>query len=89
MYESFTCSQKSEIEVEIQSEFDAALVGIRQLPRGARLGVFAAFTYYQRLLKKIKRHTASDVKEQRIRVSDPRKVMLLGVSAFKSRVGAI
>ena len=89
LYESFTCTQKSEIEAEIQAEFDEALVGIRQLPKGARLGVFAAFTYYQRLLKKIRNHTAADVKETRIRVSDPRKVMLLGVSAVKSRMGAI
>jgi len=89
LYDSFTCSQKSEIESEIQQEFDDALIGIRQLPKGTRLGVFTAYTYYQRLLKKIKRHTAADVKETRIRVSDGRKVMLLGVSAVKSRIGTI
>jgi len=88
-YDSFTCAQKSDIEQEIQQEFDDALVGIRQLPKGARLGVFTAFTYYQRLLKKIKRYSAEDVKEQRIRVSDRRKVLLLGSSAVKYRIGSI
>lgn len=89
VYDSFSCQQKSEIESEIQQEFDEALKGIRQLPKGARLGVFTAYSYFQRLLKKIQGCTAEDVKETRIRVSDPKKVILLGYSAVKSRMGVI
>jgi len=82
-YESFTCEEKRDIEAEIQEEFDEALVGIEQLPKGARLGVYLAFQYYQRLLSKIKKCSAADVKERRIRVPDSSKMMILGSSALK------
>jgi len=71
-YSAFTCE-----------EFDAALIGIKQLPKGAQLGVYLAFQYYQRLLSKIKKCTAEDVKDRRIRVPDASKMMILGSSALK------
>ncbi len=82
-YDNFTCDDKEQIEAEIQAEFDAALIGISQLPKGTRLGVYLAFQYYQRLLKKIKKCTAADVKEKRIRVPDASKMMILGSSAIR------
>jgi len=88
-YDSFTCADKKKIEAEIQSEFDAALVGIKQLPKGARLGVYLAFQYFQRLLSKIKACSAEDVKERRIRVPDASKMMILGSSALKYNLRSI
>lgn len=82
-YESFTCQEKKIIEAEIRAEFDEALLGIEQLPKGARLGVYLAFQYYQRLLTKIQNCSAAEVKERRIRVPDASKMMILGSSALK------
>ena len=88
-YESFTCNDKKVIESEIQEEFDDALRGIHQLPKGARLGVYLAFQYYQRLLAKIKKCSAAEVKERRIRVPDASKMMILGSSALKYNLKSI
>ncbi len=88
-YDQFTCQQKVAIEQEIQDEFDEAYEGIKKLPRGARLGVYLAFTYYQRLLKKIKKCSADEVRKQRIRVPDAHKLLLLSTSTLKYQLRAI
>ncbi|MEL6390871.1 MAG: phytoene/squalene synthase family protein [Bacteroidota bacterium] len=88
-YRTFDCSQKRQIESEIQQEFDDALVSIRELPSGARLGVYLAYNYYLKLLKKIKKCSAMQVREQRIRVRDVRKIILLGTSTLKYQLRAI
>ena len=88
-YESFTCSDKEEIEVEIQGDFDEALVGINALPKGARLGVYLAYQYFQRLLDRIKKCNADEVKERRVRVPDATKFMILGSSALKYNLKSI
>lgn len=88
-YNAFTCKQKKEIELEIQSEFDEAYKGIKALPRGARLGVYLAYTYYLRLLKRIKKCSAEEVRKQRIRVPDTHKLLLLSTSTLKYQLRAI
>ena len=88
-YNDFSCRQKSEIEDEIQAEFDEAYVGIKQLPKGARLGVYLAYTYYLRLLKRIKKCSAEEVRKQRIRVPDTHKLLLLSTSTLKYQLRAI
>lgn len=88
-YDSFSLEDKAQIEKEIQQEFDIAYEGIKQLPKGSRLGVYLAYQYFQRLLDKIQDCTPVDVKERRIRVSDSHKMMLLGKSAVKYRMGGI
>lgn len=88
-YETFNCEEKVSIEDEIQAEFDEALIGIKQLPQGCKLGVYLAYKYYTRLLKKIKNCSASEVKERRIRVPDSRKMLLLGSSAIKYNLKTI
>lgn len=88
-FESFTCSDKEEIEVEIQRDFDEALVGINALPKGAQLGVYLAYQYFQRLLDRIKKCKADDVKVRRIRVPDATKIMILGSSALKYNLKSI
>lgn len=79
----FNNEDKARIEADIKADFDAALVGIRRLPRGARLGVYLAYKYYTQLFAKIKRAPAQRVAEQRIRVSDKRKMYLLFSSALR------
>lgn len=88
-YEAFDCKQKASIEEEIQSEFDEAYIGIKQLPKGSRLGVYLAYTYYLRLLKRIKKCSAEEVRKQRIRVPDSHKLLLLSTSTLKYQLRAL
>lgn len=81
----FTNEDKTRIEDEIKADFDHALSGIRELPRGARLGVYLAYVYYINLFQKIKRSSAALVKEERIRVRDAKKIYLLASTAVKHR----
>jgi phytoene/squalene synthetase len=82
-FNNFTAQDKERIEREIKKDFDDALIGIRQLPKGARFGVYLAYVYYLNLFKKIRRTAASKVREQRIRVHDGKKIYLLFSSALR------
>lgn len=80
----FTDRDKRLIEEDIKRDFDDAYLGIVQLPKGARLGVYLAFVYYTKLFQKIKSAPATEVTKQRIRVPDGKKVYLLFSTALKS-----
>jgi phytoene/squalene synthetase len=80
----FTEEDKEQIEADIKQDFDDALAGIVQLPKGVRFGVYLAYVYYINLFKKIKRATAARVKQERIRVPDGKKMMLLFSSALRN-----
>jgi 15-cis-phytoene synthase len=82
----FDAHQKRLIEADIKADFDAGLEGIRQLPEGARFGVYLAYQYYVQLFAKIKSAPAQRVAEERIRVSDKRKVYLLFSSAVRNQL---
>jgi 15-cis-phytoene synthase len=82
-FRHFDNAQKEAIEADIQGEFDDALIGIRELPKGSRFGVYLAYKYYTNLFAKIKRANAARVKQERIRVNDTKKVYLLFSSAVK------
>ena len=74
---SLTHTQKHRIEADIGKDFEHALIGIRQLPRPARLGVHLAYLYYRSLFEKIRCLDAKDLFSQRIRVRNRRKIRLL------------
>lgn len=82
-FQRFTQEDKLAIERDIKADFDAALEGIRQLPKGARLGVYVAYKYYTQLFAKIKSAPPQRVAQIRIRVSDQRKIYLLFSSALR------
>lgn len=75
-FRNFNQNQKLEIEKDIRADFDAALVGIKQLPKSSRLGVYAAYRYYIALFKKITLLTPQRIMHERIRISNPRKLWL-------------
>ena len=75
-YNDFKEHHKQEIEADIQHDFDKAFVGIKQLPRGAKPGVYIAYIYYLQLFKKITSTPANVIMQRRIRVSDRRKMAL-------------
>ncbi len=85
-FEQFTMEDKHRIEDDIKLDFDAALDGIRRLPKGARFGVYLAYKYYTQLFAKIKNAPAQQVAQERFRVSDKRKVYLLFSSAVRHQL---
>jgi phytoene/squalene synthetase len=85
-FSRFDQAQKLRIEADIELDFNAALEGIRELPKGARFGVYLAYKYYTQLFAKIKSAPAQRVSETRIRVSDKRKMYLLFSSAVRHQL---
>lgn len=76
-FKDFSKSHKQKIEEDIQADFDAALVGIKQLPDGARMGVYLAYRYYLNLFKKIRHASPDRILSERVRIADGYKIILL------------
>ena len=74
---AFDNQVKLEIENEITNEFQLALEGIKKLPTSSRFGVYLAYRYYLSLFKKIKRTSATKMINQRIRISNSKKISLM------------
>lgn len=68
---------------DIEADFEKGLSGIKKLPIEAKFGVFMAYRYYHQLLKKLKKTPALQIKNTRIRVSNPKKIELLMRSYVK------
>jgi len=88
-FSTFDNAVKKQIEDDIQKDFDDALKGIMQLPKGARSGVYLAYKYYQVLFNKIKRANAELVQQERIRVSDSKKMGILLNTYLKSSLNLL
>ncbi len=76
-FKEFSDGGKKEIEDDIQNDFTIALEGIKKLPKEARFGVFVAYIYYQSLFKKIRRIPSSRIMQERVRIPNFKKMMLL------------
>lgn len=79
-WEFFNAELKKQIENDIDSDFDAALEGIRKLPTGSRFGVYVAFMYYRRLFAKIKAIPPREIMNSRVRIPNYQKMGLLASS---------
>jgi phytoene/squalene synthetase len=88
-FEKFTENDKSLIEDDIKIDFDNAYEGIKNLPDGAKLGVYIAFVYYLELFKKIKNTPANTIAKKRIRVSDSKKVVLMAQAMIKNKLNYV
>jgi phytoene/squalene synthetase len=88
-FDKFNNDSKKVIENDIQSDFDEALEGIRRLNSDARLGVYLAYMYYQKLFDKIKKTDASAIMKKRYRISNFRKILLLISSYIRVKAGLI
>jgi 15-cis-phytoene synthase len=88
-FATFDEQSKLEIVNDIQKDFDDALVAIRQLPSGARRGVYLAYIYYLKLFKKIEQAPIQMMLTQRIRVPDRQKALLLGRTVFQNMFGLL
>lgn len=85
----FNDETKAMIEENIHRDFEHAYIGIRQLPRCARLGVYIAYVYYLALFKKIRNTPSHQVLKARIRIPNPHKAQLLAYSYFKHQLNLI
>ena len=75
---------------EIEEDFNFAYKeGILKLPVEAKFGVYMAYRYYRRLLKKLKSVPSEKIMDTRIRISDPMKINLLARSYVKYKLNII
>lgn len=74
---------KSQIEESIAADFHHGYLGIKQLPRSARFGVYVAYVYYLALFKKIRNTPSERVLQARIRIRNRHKARLLAYSFLK------
>lgn len=85
----FSDENKRAIEQDILTEFNEALVGIRQLPRSCRKGVYLAYVYYKQLFRKIAKVPAEKVMSGRIRVSNGHKFYLMFDSLVRYKLNVL
>ena len=86
---NMSAEDKRRIEGEIDDDFRAALEGIRQLPQGARFGVYMAYIYYMNLFRKIQALPTERILQERVRVRNRRKIALLTTSYLKHSFGLL
>ncbi len=86
---NFDDSLKNKIITEIEKDFEHALKGIAKLPKKARFGVYIAYRYYNKLLKKLKNTPSLDIKENRIRIDNFQKFIILTRSYVKYQLNLI
>ena len=78
-------ASKQKIILEIETDFHNGLSGIFKLPNAAKFGVYTAYKYYLRLLKKLKRIPSDEIKNKRVRVANYQKVDVLARSYVRYR----
>lgn len=89
-FEDFNQDSKQEIINDIEADFEYAFQhGILKLPVEAKFGVYMAFRYYKRLLKKLKAVHHTKIMETRVRISNPMKINLLARSYVKYKLNLI
>jgi phytoene/squalene synthetase len=77
---NFSEEAKTQIIQEIEEDFRIAYQGIVKLPMEAKFGVYTAYIYYKKLLKKLKNTPYHEIGNARIRVSNYTKAGLLAQS---------
>jgi 15-cis-phytoene synthase len=80
---------KREIEESIAHDFHQGYLGITQLPKTARLGVYVAYVYYLALFRKIKNTPSEMVLKSRIRIHNRHKAGLLAYSFLKHQLNLL
>jgi phytoene/squalene synthetase len=87
---SLDSESKQLIIQEIEDDFNYAFNhGILKLPVEAKFGVYMAYRYYRRLLKKLNNVPSSQIIETRVRISDTMKINLLARSYVKYKLNMI
>jgi phytoene synthase len=87
--DEFNEESKKKIEESIAIDFHNGFIGIKQLPRSARFGVYVAYVYYLALFKKIQNTPSEHVMSARIRIRNRHKARLLAYSYVKHQLNLI
>ncbi|WP_066224066.1 phytoene/squalene synthase family protein [Formosa haliotis] len=80
---------KEDIIKDIQFDFTEAYKGIVQLPIESRLGVYLAYKYYMKLLHKLERMDSKRLLYERIRISNPLKLVILTKAYIRFKLNVI
>ncbi len=88
-FNNFTEAEKRGIEEDIHADFRNAYEGITKLPLKARFGVYVAYKYYLSLFKKIKKMEPARVLEERIRIPNYYKAMIILRAGVKNQLRLI
>jgi len=86
---TFDENSKSMIIKEIEEDFRVAYQGIVKLPVEAKFGVYTAFVYYNKLLKKLENTPYHKIGNERIRVSNYTKARLFANSFVSYKLNLI
>ena len=88
-YGTFNEDVKNNIMIDIEKDFTKALKGIYMLPNNSKFGVYAAYKYYKRLLRKLERASYLQIKNERVRVPNYQKVDVLARSYVRYRLNIL
>ena len=88
-FSNFTLETKKHLEDEIEKDFLDAMVGIRQLKKPVRLGVYLVYNYYMNLLKEIKKARPDEILNKRYRITNTKKSFLLVNAYFINRLNLL
>jgi 15-cis-phytoene synthase len=86
---NFDENSKHRIIKEIEKDFEHALKGIVKLPKKAKFGVYIAYRYYNKLLKKLKNTPSIEIKDTRVRIDNFQKFTVLTRSYVKYQLNLI
>ena len=87
--EVFDNNIKSSIETDIEYDFKQALIGIKALPTSSRFGVYLAYQYYLLLFNKIKRNSAGQILNERVRIPNRQKISLMMRSYLQYKISVL
>ncbi|MGS0524561.1 phytoene/squalene synthase family protein [Zobellia nedashkovskayae] len=82
-------ASKTRIVNEIKADFELAYKGIIRLPNEAKFGVYTAYKYYYRLLKKLQRTPSLEIRTVRIRVPNYEKFGVLAKSYVNYKLNLV
>ena len=83
---NFDKGAKVKIEEDIANDFKLAYEGVRQLPWKARFGVYVAYKYYLSLFRRIKKVQPSSILQERIRVPNYSKLLIVMRAGVKNQL---
>ncbi len=84
-FKNFTAADKKAIETDIANDLKKAYEGIIMLPTKARFGVYVAYKYYLTLFKKIKSAEPQVLLQNRVRISNTFKAVILVKAGLRSQ----
>lgn len=88
-FRNFTETDKRNIELDIQKDFNDAYAAILQLPMKSRFGVYVAYKYYLSLFNKIKKLQPQRIMQERVRIPDYGKFYIVAKAGLRSQLNLL